>query len=205
MKVFYTSNIGRKKSNNEDSLLIDRKIISESNFDFVLEEEIESKEFYLAIADGMGGYDFGEVASKSILEFLLKYDMTDVEVASNILKNIQKDLYKLSFYHKKYSGMGSVLSGIKVLEKSIELDYKIDQKFPNYKDNIKDKYHDLKEKAVSTYLNMTEDICTNNESLCTTAKENFNTMKNSFAITYDYIKEKAKSGSEKLKEWLKNR
>lgn len=50
---------------------------------------------------------------------------------------------------------------------------------------------------------MTEDICTNNESLCTTAKENFNTMKNSFAITYDYIKEKAKSGSEKLKEWLK--
>ena len=94
---------------------------------------------------------------------------------------------------------------LKVLEKSIELDYKIDQKFPNYKDNIKDKYHDLKEKAVSTYLNMTEDICTNNESLCTTAKEKFNTMKNSFAITYDYIKEKAKSGSEKLKEWLKNR
>jgi len=43
---------------------------------------------------------------------------------------------------------------LKVLEKSIELDYKIDQKFPNYKDNIKDKYHDLKEKAVSTYLNM---------------------------------------------------
>ena len=94
---------------------------------------------------------------------------------------------------------------LKVLEKSIELDYKIDQKFPNYKDNIKDKYHDLKEKAINTYLNMTEDICTNNESLCTTAKENFNTMKNSFVITYDYIKDKAKSGSEKLKEWLKNR
>ena len=50
---------------------------------------------------------------------------------------------------------------------------------------------------------MTEDICTNNESLCTTAKENFNTMKNSFAITYDYIKEKAKSGSEKLKRMAK--
>ena len=119
MKVFYTSNIGRKKSNNEDSLLINKKIISESSFDLVLKEEILNEEFYLAIADGMGGYEFGEVASKSILEFLLKYDMTDVEVTSNILKNIQKDLYKLSFYHKKYSGMGSVLSGIKVLEKSI--------------------------------------------------------------------------------------
>ena len=119
MKVFYTSNIGRKKSNNEDSLLINKKIISESSFDLVLKEEILNEEFYLAIADGMGGYDFGEVASKSILEFLLKYDMTDVEVTSNMLKNIQKDLYKLSFYHKKYSGMGSVLSGIKVLEKSI--------------------------------------------------------------------------------------
>jgi protein phosphatase len=119
MKVFYTSNIGRKKSNNEDSLLINKKIISESSFDLVLKEEILNEEFYLAITDGMGGYDFGEVASKSILEFLLKYDMRDIEVTSNILKNIQKDLYKLSFYHKKYSGMGSVLSGIKVLEKSI--------------------------------------------------------------------------------------
>ena len=75
MKVFYTSNIGRKKSNNEDSLLIDKTIISESNFDLVLEEEIFKDDFYLAIADGMGGYDFGEIASKSVLEFLLKYNM----------------------------------------------------------------------------------------------------------------------------------
>ena len=47
MRVFYTSNIGRKKSNNEDSLLINKKIISESSFDLVLKEEIMNDEFYL--------------------------------------------------------------------------------------------------------------------------------------------------------------
>lgn len=119
MKVFYTSNIGRKKSNNEDSLLIDKTIISESNFDLVLEEEIFKDDFYLAIADGMGGYDFGEIASKSVLEFLLKYNMLNEESAIDVLKQLQKDLYKLSFYHKKYSGMGTVLSGLKVLKENV--------------------------------------------------------------------------------------
>lgn len=119
MKVFYTSNIGRKKTNNEDSLLIDTTIISESNFDLVLEEEIFKDEFYLAIADGMGGYDFGEIASKSVLEFLLQHKMVDEKTAIEVLKQLQKDLYKLSFYHRKYSGMGTVLSGIRILKENV--------------------------------------------------------------------------------------
>jgi len=93
---------------------------------------------------------------------------------------------------------------LKVLEKSIEIDYKINQKFPNYKDNIKGKYQDLKAKCVSKYLEITDDICTKNESLCTSAKENFNTMKNSFSITIDFIKESTKNGTNKIKEWWSN-
>ena len=119
MRVFYTSNIGKKKLNNEDSLLINKKIISEVSYDFVLEDEIFDSEFYLAIADGMGGYEFGEVASRLILESLLKYDITDAETAANILKSLQMDLYKFSFYHKKYSGMATVLSGTRILEKNV--------------------------------------------------------------------------------------
>lgn len=90
---------------------------------------------------------------------------------------------------------------LKVLEKSIELDYKINQKFPNYKDNIKEKCQNLKAKCISKYLEITDDICTNNESLCTSARENFNTMKNSFSITIDFIKESTKKGTNKIKEW----
>lgn len=94
---------------------------------------------------------------------------------------------------------------LKILEKSLEIDYKIDQKFPNYKENIKTKCHDLKSKAVSKYLQITDDICTKNDSFCQSAKENFNTMKNSFSLTVDFIKEATKKGSNKIKEWWTSR
>lgn len=94
---------------------------------------------------------------------------------------------------------------LKILEKSLEIDYKIDQKFPNYKENIKAKCHDLKSKAVSKYLQITDDICTKNDSFCQSAKENFNTMKNSFSLTVDFIKEAAQKGGNKIKEWWTSR
>ena len=94
---------------------------------------------------------------------------------------------------------------LKILEKSLEIDYKIDQKFPNYKENIKAKCHDLKSKAVSKYLQITDDICTKNESFCQSTKENFNTMKNSFSLTVDFIKEATKKGGNKIKEWWTSR
>ena len=55
-----------------------------------------------------------------------------------------------------------------------------------------------------TYLETINRICSNHEEICTQAREDFQTMKKSFQITFSLIKDFAKSGSIALKEWYLN-
>ena len=73
---------------------------------------------------------------------------------------------------------------LKVLEIFLKIDNKLDNKFPNYKENSSNTgnkvYTNVKTKAIETYLNLTTEICTNDASLCESAKEGLRTLKESF-------------------------
>lgn len=94
---------------------------------------------------------------------------------------------------------------LKVLEIFLKIDNKLDNKFPNYKENISNTgnkvYTNVKTKAIETYLNLTTEICTNDANLCESAKEGLRTLKESFSLTWDFIKEMSGVGLTKLKNW----
>lgn len=90
---------------------------------------------------------------------------------------------------------------IKVLELTLYIDSKIDTVFPGYKDSISSSYQNIKNKVITLYLDVTTDICTNNQELCNTAKEGFQNLKENFGITWDLIKDLAGTGIPKLKDW----
>ena len=90
---------------------------------------------------------------------------------------------------------------MKVLKLALSIDNKIDNYFPDYKNNIKSKSKDLKEKAIKEYMETTANICASNESLCKTASDDFNTMKKSYKFGWSVIKEVIVNGSDKLKNW----
>ena len=90
---------------------------------------------------------------------------------------------------------------IKVLELTLYIDSKIDTVFPGYKDSISSSYQNIKNKVITLYLDVTTDICTNNQELCNTAKEGFQNLKENFGITWDLIKDLAGTGISKLKDW----
>lgn len=94
---------------------------------------------------------------------------------------------------------------LKVLEISLFIDKKIDKHFPGYKEEISSKgnkiYTDLKSKIASKYLDITTDICNNNEELCSEAKEGFSNLKRSFSLTWEVIKNASSEGISKLKNW----
>jgi len=90
---------------------------------------------------------------------------------------------------------------IKVLELTLYIDSKIDTVFPGYKDSISQSYQNIKNKVITLYLDVTTDICTNNQELCNTAKEGFQNLKENFGITWDLIKDLAGTGISKLKDW----
>ena len=112
------------------------------------------------------------------------------------------------FYGKEIKG--KTLSGLtddaklKIMKIALSLDQKIESKFPDYKEKLSDKYKEIKSKVVEAYINTTTKICDNHEQLCIDAKNDFNSLKESFGLTFDYIKKYSNKGLDKLKEWYEN-
>lgn len=108
-----------------------------------------------------------------------------------------------TIYGKTFQELSSSAK-LKVLKIALSIDQKIDSYFPNYKDSIKQGVSNLKSKIIIAYLETTNHICSNHEEICAQAREDFQTMKKSFQITFSLIKDLAKSGSIALKEWYLN-
>lgn len=95
----------------------------------------------------------------------------------------------------------STTAKLKVLKIALSIDEKIENKFPNYKENLSEKYQNIKSKVVEKYLDITTDVCANNEDTCASAKEGLTDLKENFNITWTFIKDIAGTGISKLKSW----
>lgn len=94
---------------------------------------------------------------------------------------------------------------IKILEIMLTIDEKVDNKIPGYKDKITETtgkiYNKVKEKVVEIYVNITDEICTNNPDLCDSVRNGFEKIKTTFNLTWDFIKNATSSGLDKLSKW----
>lgn len=94
---------------------------------------------------------------------------------------------------------------LKVLKLAFSIDYKMDQYFPGYKDEITSKgskiYTTVKSKVIESYLNITTKVCENDPNTCTAAKEGLSELKNNFSLTWSFIKDISGIGISKLKSW----
>lgn len=128
----------------------------------------------------------------------------DVSVGNKIKEGFV-NIVDFLFYEKEISGKTfkdlSTGAKLKVLKMALNIDSKIDSKFPGYKDSLTDKYKSVKEKVVEKYLDITADVCSKNENTCNSAKEGLGEMKNDFGITWSIIKNIAGVGVSKLKTW----
>ena len=82
-KISAASSVGCVRDNNEDMLLIDKQFVRDSKLDIDASFS-QDQRYLLALADGMGGHNCGEVAS------------------SDTLHNLQFLQYKQNCFHKKH-------------------------------------------------------------------------------------------------------
>ena len=150
---------------------------------------------------------------KSADEAVLEYVNTIQEDANNgitdTLKNGFITVVDFLFYNGEIAGHTfselTTSAKLEVLKAALWIDDKVDSVFPGYKETISNGaskvYNGIKNLIVSTYLDITSNICENHSDLCESAKNDFQSMKESFGFTWDFIKDLASSGISKLKGW----
>ena len=103
------------RTNNEDSLLVVDRVISEEDLQSCKYKSVGGDSFVLAVADGMGGHAKGEVASKLVLETLRRFGPPkNEEEVIEVFESARRELEKYVEAHPEAFGMGCAVAGIVV-------------------------------------------------------------------------------------------
>lgn len=93
----------------------------------------------------------------------------------------------------------------KIIAVALKIDNKIEEYIPGYKESISSVtgkvYTDIKEKLVSSYMDISSTICKDNIEECNKVKDIFSDVKDYCKIGWDFIKGLFKSGATKIKDW----
>ena len=146
---------------------------------------------------------------KNADEEILAYFNNEINTADTkskgTLKNAFIKVVDFIFYDKDINGYYfkdlTASAKLKVIGLALKLDNIIDSHFPGYKDELSSSYNKAKDNLITLYLNLTSEFCKNNDSICNSAKNDFSLLKESLNLSWDVIKNLAKSGTNKLKEW----
>ena len=146
---------------------------------------------------------------KNADEDVLAYFNNEVNTADTkskgTLKNAFIKVVDFIFYDKDINGYYfkdlTASAKLKVIGLALKLDNITDSHFPGYKDELSSSYNKAKDNLITLYLNLTSEFCKNNDSICESAKNDFSLLKESLNLSWDVIKNLAKSGTNKLKEW----
>ena len=112
MEIAFFTNIGHLRKNNEDAILIQDKLFSEVSFDEVQFLEIEDEYLIVAVADGMGGHEKGEIAAKITLEVLRREKPKTEE---KLKESLEKARDFIEYYKDKNPdayGLGTAVAGL---------------------------------------------------------------------------------------------
>ena len=111
-ETVYLTNMGRVRNNNEDALLVQGNIVSEVSMDIPTVETFDSEKGWFIVADGMGGTDAGEEASREVLNQLLQDlpSLVEMDDFHKCLEKAKERLDKLADERK--IRLGTTVAGL---------------------------------------------------------------------------------------------
>lgn len=122
IKMALISHVGNSRSNNEDNFVLPSK-----NDGFYANEDSKNlcecstsleKPFCCAVSDGMGGHEFGEIASLKVVEYLsVHYDeliknLDNKALIQDYVTKLNEQFCNFTTRNKKYRNMGATLCGV---------------------------------------------------------------------------------------------
>lgn len=139
----------------------------------------------------------------------LKSEVDNSSSITSSIKNGFIELVDFLFYDgtirgKTFSSLSNSAK-LKVLKIAFVIDSKIEEKFSDYKESIKNTssfvYDKFREKVIVSYLDLAAKVCQENEESCVMAKAGISELKKSSSLTWKFIKSLTSSSVGKLKSW----
>ena len=119
LKVSAVSDLGCVRSNNEDMILVVDQLIRDSSGE--IECTTGTRNFWIAVADGMGGHNAGEVASEFVLREMAAFVETipanlNAEDLKNVMNALVKDIHaqlnQMGVTQQAAKGLGTTFCGL---------------------------------------------------------------------------------------------
>ncbi|MFP3958968.1 MAG: PP2C family protein-serine/threonine phosphatase [Spirochaetaceae bacterium] len=130
LEVYAASNVGLHRSHNEDMALVGTHRVRDDVYNGVHEVSSLSGPYVLAVADGLGGQNAGEVASRSVIEtFNDRVGALDGRLSTSALttrlselsEEIHRELVKDGTRNARREGMSTTLTAVVVYEQQFFL------------------------------------------------------------------------------------
>lgn len=127
LRIFAVCDKGCVREHNEDAVLIDKEIFRDESKHLVANLD-EKKKFFIAVADGLGEHNAGEIASEMVLQRmmqkieLLEDNLPQDKIAEKInlwVKEIHQEILDEGTRDITRRGMGSTLIGVLIYEGNI--------------------------------------------------------------------------------------
>ncbi|MDD1728324.1 MAG: serine/threonine-protein phosphatase [Methanospirillum sp.] len=121
IKVFYFTNNGGVRPNNEDSLLITKTLVSDTSMEEPGSYQSDQGEEIFCVADGIGGAEKGEVASNLVLSTLMELQDTirDEPSLTTALFQGKNALDHYANEHQEAFNLGCTVAGVCIREDSL--------------------------------------------------------------------------------------
>lgn len=116
------SHVGNSRSSNEDNFILPSKnhgfYINENSKKFCEYSVANENPFCCAVSDGMGGHEFGEIASLKVVEYLsTHYDeliksLCSKELIKDYVTKLNDQFCNFAARNRSYRNMGATLCGV---------------------------------------------------------------------------------------------
>jgi len=113
LNVAASTDRGKRRSRNEDSIVVDQWYSSDSDCSLQVPTMPVNKPIMLAVADGIGGHKAGDIASQLVTQHLSRIKWTEsyhLELG-DVLAILEQKLQQLGSDRPLLKGMGTTLAG----------------------------------------------------------------------------------------------
>ena len=104
---------GYLRSGNEDSILVAGTVVAGGNMEYPDLKEITCLPALFCVADGVGGAAYGEVASRTVLEFFSRFEIPiSSEGVTTMISGAKDLLDRMVSRDPSFSGFGTTVAGL---------------------------------------------------------------------------------------------